>query len=88
VSANVLNNLPAVIVGLDHVSAPVRAWPLLLGVNFGPLLLLTGSLAGLLWQAGARRAGVEIDARRYSIVGATVGLPAMAAAAIVLRLLG
>ena len=38
-------------------------WPLLLGVNLGPLLLLTGSLAGLLWQAGARRAGVEIDAR-------------------------
>ena len=31
--------------------------------------MLTGSLAGLLWQAGARRAGVEIDARRYARVG-------------------
>jgi arsenical pump membrane protein len=88
VSANVLNNLPAVLVGLHHVSVPARAWPLLLGVNLGPLLLLTGSLAGLLWQAGARRAGVEIDARRYSRVGVVVGIPAMVAGALVLRLLG
>ena len=88
VSANVLNNLPAVLVGLTHVSAPARVWPLLLGVNLGPMLVITGSLAGLLWQASARRAGVEIDARRYSRVGVAVGLPAMAAAAIVLHLLG
>jgi Na+/H+ antiporter NhaD/arsenite permease-like protein len=53
-----------------------------------PMLLLTGSLAGLLWQASARRAGVEVDARRYSRVGVTVGVPAMVAAAVVLRLLG
>jgi arsenical pump membrane protein len=84
----VLNNLPAVLVGLRHVSAPARVWPLLLGVNLGPMLLLTGSLAGLLWQASARRAGVEVDARRYSRVGVTVGVPAMVAAAVVLRLLG
>jgi arsenical pump membrane protein len=88
VSANALNNLPAISVGLARVSAPARVWPLLLGVNLGPLLLLTGSLAGLLWQASARRAGVEVDARRYTRVGAAVGLPAMAAAALVLRLAG
>lgn len=88
VSANALNNLPAISVGLTRVSAPARVWPLLLGVNLGPLLLLTGSLAGLLWQASARRAGVEVDARRYTRVGAAVGLPAMAAAALVLRLAG
>jgi arsenical pump membrane protein len=88
VSANVLNNLPAVLVGLTHVSAPARVWPLLLGVNLGPMLVLTGSLAGLLWQASARRAGVEVDARSYSRVGLAVGLPAMVAGAIVLRLLG
>jgi arsenical pump membrane protein len=88
VSANVLNNLPAVLLGLAHVSARARVWPLLLGVNLGPLLLLTGSLAGLLWQAGARRAGVEVDAVRYSRVGVAVGLPAMLAAFVVLRVLG
>ena len=88
VSANVLNNLPAFLVGLTHVSTRSHVWPLLLGVNLGPLLLLTGSLAGLLWQAGARRAGVEVDARRYTRVGAAVGLPAMVAAGLVLRLFG
>jgi arsenical pump membrane protein len=88
VSANVLNNLPAVLVGLAHVSARSRVWPLLLGVNLGPLLVLTGSLAGLLWQAGARQAGVKVDALRYTRVGAAVGLPAMVAAVVVLRVVG
>ena len=88
VSANLLNNLPAILIGLTHVSATARVWPLLLGVNVGPLLLLTGSLAGLLWQSGARRAGVVVDARHYTRVGAVVGLPAMLAAALVLRVCG
>ncbi len=88
VSANVLNNLPAVLVGLDHVSTTARVWPLLLGVNLGPHLLLTGSLAGLLWPAGPRRAGVEIDAVRYSRVGVVVGVPALAAGVMGLRILG
>jgi arsenical pump membrane protein len=88
VSADVLNNLPAVLVGLGHVSTRSRVWPLLLGVNMGPTLVLTGSLAALLWHAGARRAGVEVDARRYSRVGVAVGLPAMAAAALVLWVVG
>ncbi|HEV7523936.1 MAG TPA: SLC13 family permease [Acidimicrobiia bacterium] len=87
-SANVLNNLPAVLVGLTHVSTPERAWPLLLGMNIGPVLVLTGSLAGLLWQASARQAGVDIAARTYSRVGLMVGIPSMLAAVAVLRLLG
>jgi arsenical pump membrane protein len=88
VSANLLNNLPALLLGIPHVSARGRVWPLLLGVNLGPLLLLTGSLAGLLWQASARRAGVAVGARLYTRVGVAVGLPAMAAAVLTLRLLG
>jgi arsenical pump membrane protein len=61
---------------------------LLLGVNLGPTLVITGSLAGLLWQESARRAGVEVNAARYSSVGIRVGVPAMIAAAAVLFLLG
>ena len=53
-------------------------------MNLGSLLLLTGSLAGSLWPAGARRAGVEIDAVRCSRVGAVLGVPAILAAALVL----
>ena len=88
VAANALNNLPAVLVGLPHVMHTSAVWPLLLGVNLGPTILLTGSLAGLLWHASARRAGVEIGAGAYSRVGLAVGVPAMVAAATVLRVAG
>ncbi len=88
VSANVCNNLPALLVGLPHVTRVPHVWPLLLGVNLGPTLLLTGSLAGLLWQASARRAGVDIGPARYSRVGIGVGLPAMLAALGVLLVFG
>jgi arsenical pump membrane protein len=84
VASDALNNLPAVLVGLPHVTPVSAAWPLLRGVNLGPTLLLTGSLAGLLWHASARRAGVEIPAATYSRVGLAVGVPAMLAAAAVL----
>ena len=57
-------------------------------VNLGPLVLLTGSLAGLLWQSSARRAGLEILAIQYTRVGVLVGLPAMVAGYLTLRLLG
>jgi len=87
-SANVLNNLPTVLVGLTHVTTRGHVWPLLLGVNVGPTLVLTGSLAGLLWQASARQAGVEVDALHYCRVGAAVGLPAMLAAIVALHVLG
>ena len=66
------------------MTATAPVWHLLLGANVGPVLLLTGSPAGLLWQASARRAGVEIRASTYSRIGATVGVPALAAAAAVL----
>jgi len=84
VASNALNNLPAVLVGLPHVGHVSAVWPLLLGVNLGPTLVLTGSLAGLLWHTSARRAGVEIPAARYSLIGLAVGVPAMVAAALVL----
>lgn len=87
VSADLLNNLPAILVGLPHVSR-TELWPLLLGVNLGPTLVLTGSLAGLLWHASVRRAGVEIGPATYSKVGALVGVPAMVAALSVLRVSG
>jgi arsenical pump membrane protein len=84
VASTALNNLPAVLVALPHVTHASAVWPLLLGVNLGPTLILTGSLAGLLWHASARRAGVEIPAATYSRVGLAVGVPAMLAAAVVL----
>jgi len=79
VAGNLLNNLPATLVTLPHVTHVTRVWPLLFGLNAGPSLLITGSLAGLLWQASARASGVNVTAGEFSRVGLIVGVPAMAA---------
>lgn len=77
-----LNNLPAAIVGVTAIpSAGTEAvWPLLLGVNIGALLLVTGSLSNLLWQRAAADAGVPVSARAFTRVGCLVALPALLAA--------
>lgn len=77
-AANVVNNLPATLVALATGPHRVTAglWPLLLGVNMGPTLLLTGSLASLLWADGARAAGLAVHWRDYLRLGVRVGVPA------------
>jgi arsenical pump membrane protein len=87
IAANALNNLPATLLSVPHVVHVSHLWPLLLGLNIGPMLLITGSLAGLLWQESARTAGVRVGAGAYSRVGALVGVPAMVAVAVLLWLL-
>ena len=82
VAANAINNLPAVLIGLPALGPDPddRLWSLLLGVNMGPVLIVSGSLAGLLWLDTTRRLGVRVDARRYTSVGLRVGAPALLAA--------
>jgi arsenical pump membrane protein len=76
--ANVMNNLPATVVALPALELhPERAWALLLGVNLGPLLWVTGALSTLLWQSTMGRLGHHISARRYVAVGWRVGVPAL-----------
>jgi len=87
IAANALNNLPAALLSVHHVVHVSHLWPLLLGLNIGPVLLITGSLAGLLWQESARTADVHVRAGAYSRVGALVGVPAMLAVAVLLWLL-
>jgi len=70
--------VPAILVGLPHVSSVAHVWPLLLGVNLGALVLLSGT---------ARRAGLEIPALDDTLAP-LVGLPAMVAGFLTLRLLG
>jgi arsenical pump membrane protein len=85
-SADVFNNLPATLVTLPHITRTATVWPLLFGLNAGPTLVITGSLAGLLWQASARASGVHVSAREYSRVGLMVGVPAMVVGMLVLNL--
>jgi len=61
VLANLVNNVPATLVLASVVPAGSTALLLamLLGVNVGPNLTYTGSLATLLWRRAVRAAGVE-----------------------------
>jgi arsenical pump membrane protein len=83
VASDVSNNLPAVLAGAPALHARSQVWPLLIGANIGPVLVLSGALSGLLWRDTARRMGVAVTARRYSEVGLKVGLPALVVAAVV-----
>lgn len=88
VASNASNNLPAVLAGSSALHDRGQVWALLVGVNMGPVLVLTGALSGLLWRDTARRLGVEVGARRYSAIGLRAGLPALLGAAVVVLLVG
>lgn len=76
VSSNLLNNLPAYLVVEPDAagSGPTRLLALLIGTNVGPLVLLWGSLATLLWRDRCRARGVEISARHFAAMG-LLGVP-------------
>jgi arsenical pump membrane protein len=82
VASNLMNNLP---VGLIAGSAAAAAAPLpsqitgalLIGVDLGPNLSVTGSLATILWLVALRREGLDIGAWRFLRLGAIVTGPAL-----------
>ncbi len=63
----VVNNLPAA--SLLAARAPTSPFPLLIGLNLGPNLCVTGSLAWLLWLRSARAAGARPSLTRASLLG-------------------
>jgi len=82
--SNLINNLPA---GLIASSAVAQAHPpklmvdaLLIGVDLGPNLSITGSLATILWLQAIRREGEDVGFWRFLKVGAVTMIPALAAA--------
>ncbi|MHB8669612.1 MAG: SLC13 family permease [Acidimicrobiales bacterium] len=81
-AANAVNNLPALLLAMPVLGrhATPRLWGLLLGLNMGPVLLITGSLASLLWLEAARALGVPVSGGDFTRVGLRVGLPALLAA--------
>jgi arsenical pump membrane protein len=87
IGSNASNNLPAVLAGSASIQHTAQVWPLLIGTNIGPVLVITGALSGLLWRDTAKRFDVEVSARRYSAVGLRVGLPALLAAGVLVVLL-
>ena len=81
-----INNLPAFLVAVPHTTSVPQVAALLLGVNAGPTIVITGSLAGLLWLDSARRSGLVVGPREYAPVGVIAGVPALVAATAVLAL--
>ncbi len=65
-----VNNLPATL--LLAARLPLHPRALLLGLNVGPNLAVTGSLSAALWLQVARGAGARPSAARYSRIGALV----------------
>jgi arsenical pump membrane protein len=71
VLANICNNLPAVLVLLPLVatSGAGAVLAVLLGVNIGPNLTYTGSLATLLWRRVLHRHGTAPDLGEFTRLG-------------------
>jgi arsenical pump membrane protein len=83
--ADLVNNLPAVLVGaraVHHMTWGMWAW--LLGVNVGAVLVPLGALANLLWLRIVRTEAIVVTPRGYVAAVAPIALPALAAAAAVL----
>jgi arsenical pump membrane protein len=67
VAALCVNNLPASVLLTPRPPAHPRA--LLIGLNLGPNLAVTGSLSAFLWLRVARALGAEPSARVYTRIG-------------------
>jgi arsenical pump membrane protein len=84
VVCNLINNLPlgliaGTLAGGSHLSALVTG-AMLIGVDLGPNLSVTGSLATILWLVALRREGQEISAWKFLALGVLVMPPALLAA--------
>ena len=86
--ANVLNNVPALLVLLPAAAAagPETVLAVLIGVNAGPNLTYTGSLATLLWRGALRDRGHEPDHGEFHRLGALTVPPILVACTVALWL--
>lgn len=88
--SNVMNNLPSGLLtgsALQGMAAPESIrHALLIGIDLGPNLSVTGSLATILWLIAIRREGEHVSAGTFFKVGVLVMPPALLAAAAALAL--
>ena len=92
VGCNLVNNLPAGLVAgrvveIAKVPEAVRG-AVLVGVDLGPNLSVTGSLATILWLTALRRDGQSVGAWTFLKLGLVVMPPALALAVAALFLTG
>jgi arsenical pump membrane protein len=84
VGSNVMNNLPAGLIASTAVaqahSPRLMVDGLLIGVDLGPNLSITGSLATILWLQAIRREGEDVGFWSFLKVGSVTMIPALIAA--------
>jgi arsenical pump membrane protein len=85
VAAVVVNNLPAAV--LLSARAPVHPQALLVGLDLGPNLAVSGSLSALLWYRAAQTVGARPSLLRVTTIGLVLVPCSMAAALAALALL-
>jgi arsenical pump membrane protein len=79
--SNLFNNLPVAVAAsyvVSHISVERIAYPFIVGVDVGPNLITTGSLATILWLSAVRSYGVRVTLGEYFGLGALVVPPAIA----------
>ena len=89
-ASNVLNNLPVGLIGASalkaaHASSLLHG-AVLLGIDLGPNLSVTGSLATILWLIALRRENINVSAGQFLRVGLLVMPPALLLAVLALVL--
>jgi arsenical pump membrane protein len=81
VAANLMNNLPAGLVAANALASGELPRQMrdavLIGIDLGPNLSVTGSLATILWLTALRREGIEMSAWAFLKVGLVVMPPAL-----------
>ncbi len=81
VASNLVNNLPVGLIAAatDHAARvpPHVAGAILIGVDLGPNLSVTGSLATILWLIALRREGENVTSLRFLRLGLIVMPPAL-----------
>jgi arsenical pump membrane protein len=83
VLCNAINNLPVGLLASSIAGGasltPHITGAILIGVDLGPNLSVTGSLATLLWLVALRREGQDISAWKFLLLGSVVMPPALLA---------
>jgi len=81
VASNLVNNLPMGLIAAtttQNAEAPIHlTGAILIGVDLGPNLSVTGSLATILWLIALRREGEEVGALLFLKLGLVVMPPAL-----------
>jgi arsenical pump membrane protein len=89
--SNVMNNLPSALLAagaLQTVPVPAHIGnAVLIGVDLGPNLSVTGSLATVLWLIALRREGEQVSSWQFLKAGAVVTAPALLLSTLAVSLL-